>query len=77
MPTPDTTLDALWDAGCSPATNALIRRLRDDRLEHELAYASSKQAERDLDRRSEPRARFRSWEDQMADETGQPATGPL
>lgn len=70
-------LDALFDAGCSPATNALIRRLRDDRLDHELLGATDARAQRDLDRRSEPRPRFRSWEDEMADETGVPARGEI
>lgn len=71
------TADALWDAGCSPATNALIRRLRDDRLDHELAGATDARARRDLDHRSAPRPRFRSWEDEAADAAGQPARGPL
>lgn len=72
-----TALDDLLDAGCSPATNALIRRLRDDRLDHELLGATDARAQHDLDRRSAPRPRFRSWEDQMADETGVPARGPI
>jgi hypothetical protein len=64
------------DSGCSPAARALIAR-RDASLDHELGIASNKQAERDLDRRSAPRPRFRSWQDQMADETGIPARGPI
>lgn len=60
----------------TPAAQALLDRLHGP-LDHELAYASSKQAERDLDRRSAPRPRYRSWEDQMADESGVRATGEI
>lgn len=60
----------------SPAAQARLQRLHAF-LDHEIAYASSKQAERDLDRRSELTPRFRSWEDQVADAAGQPAIGPL
>lgn len=45
-------------------------------LNHELAD-TSKRAARDLDRRSTPRPRFRSWEDQMADESGVATRGEI
>lgn len=45
----------------SPTAQALLDR-RFARLDHELAYASSKQAERDLDQRSEARPRYSNIE---------------
>lgn len=56
----------------TPTAQALLDRLHGP-LDHELAYASSKQAERDLDRRSEPRYHY-----SIIDEaSGQPKQGPL
>ena len=49
------------DAGLTPATDALIRRLH-SRLDHELR---------------DERPRFSSWEAEAADAAGQPARGPL
>lgn len=60
----------------SPAAQALIDRLHRS-LDHELGVASSKQAERDLDRRSEPRPRFRSSEAEAADAAGVRARGEI
>lgn len=63
----------------TPATDtaqALLDRLHHS-LDHELGVASSKQAERDLDRRSEPRPRFRSWEQEAADQVSVRARGEI
>lgn len=60
----------------SPAAQALLDR-RFAPLDHEIGYASDKQAERDLDRRSAPRPRFRSCEDEAADAAGSRAYGEI
>lgn len=60
----------------TPVAQALLDRLHGP-LDHELSYASSKQAERDLDRRSAPRPRFRSWESEAADAAGSRAYGEI
>lgn len=60
----------------TPAAQALLDR-RFAALDHEIDNASSKQAERDLDRRSSPRPRFRSWEDEAADSAGVRARGEI
>lgn len=75
-PTTAEALDSLWECACSPGVNALIQRMRAP-LDHELLGASNARAQRDLDRRSAPRPRFRSWEDEAADAAGVRARGEI